>query len=477
MSVTITNKTASIELYSGAVLIRSMDKDSLVIKRVSDLRISFIQNNGVATLINYSDITAPASADIDALMVILAGYQSIEAGAVTIQDDSGNPINAVPNADGNFHLRSSIIQSIITSAGNTTTDNLTTGATFTGTAEATFGINGIQIYHNADQNCTIYLDQGIDGTTYDVVDYWAVEADEAFTTTVTSVAPYFRIRVTNTSGSSTTSLVTAAGMTPIINPLPRALSSTGRLKVETEDSFQEIPAGRIRGHSAVNKFGENSNIAQDTQEDIWDGGGDYVFPTTASITHLRSAVNSAITRNVVCEVQGLDTNYALVVQNVTTDVTNSTTEVALGTALRRVFRIKILDANVMDEDIWVGATGVSAATAKAIVMEGNNQTLMAIYTVPAGKTAYMTNFYASVTEATGKEPKGANIRLWAADRNNGYAFQLKHSVGIQKGASGVEHKYMPYNKFTEKTDIKISGNPFNEAGWISAGFDLILVDN
>ena len=233
MSITITNTTSTIEIYSGSDLIRSMDKDSLVIKKVSDLRISFIQNNGVATLINYDDITAPASADIDALMVILAGYQNASTKPVTIQDSSGNSINAVTNAEGNYHLRVSAIQSIITSTGNSTTDNLTAGSTFEGTAEETYGISAIQTYLFCDQNCTFYVDQGVDGTNWDIIDEITCLANNAITRIIYSVAPYFRIRITNNGSSTTSILRAAAGMTPIITPLPRALTDDQRLKVET----------------------------------------------------------------------------------------------------------------------------------------------------------------------------------------------------------------------------------------------------
>ena len=79
-----------------------------------------------------------------------------------IIDDSNNPIDSHQDADGGYHLGASIIQSIITSTKNSTTTNLASGATFTGTADETFGINGIQVFHASDQDCTIYIDQSID---------------------------------------------------------------------------------------------------------------------------------------------------------------------------------------------------------------------------------------------------------------------------------------------------------------------------
>ena len=152
---------------------------------------------------------------------------------VTLFDSIGNEFLSEQNAEGDYHIGSAIIQKILSSTNNTTTTNLASGATFTGTADETFGINGIQVYHFADQDCTIYIDQSLDGTNWDITDSFECLANNACTRTFTSVAPYYRARVTNDGASTTTVIRFATGMTPIINPLPRALSDDGRLSVET----------------------------------------------------------------------------------------------------------------------------------------------------------------------------------------------------------------------------------------------------
>ena len=153
-----------------------------------------------------------------------------------IVDASGNVITSSADADGAYYLGTAVIQNIITSTGSSTTTNLASGATFTGTAEETFGINGIQVFHAADQNCTIYIDQSIDNTfpaTSTITDSFPCLADTPCSRTFTSVSPYYRMRVKNNGASTTTSLSTFTGMTPIINPLPRALTEDGRLMGES----------------------------------------------------------------------------------------------------------------------------------------------------------------------------------------------------------------------------------------------------
>lgn len=239
-------------------------------------------------------------------------------------------------------------------------------------------------------------------------------------------------------------------------------------------------AGTIAGVSVINKFGRASAITTGNTWEVWDGNVAYVFPTTASITHIRQATDQVGTDGgATIEVQGLDENWNLVVQNADLDAADTSAEVALTTPLIRVFRMKVLENITLAADVWVGATGVAAATAKAIISTGNNQTLMAIYTVPNGKTAYMTNYYASVNPGGGA-PTTFYARLWARDNVNNYARQLKHHQGISADVDAygmMQHFFSPYYKFTQKTDIIITGSPTGASVDVSAGFDLILVDN
>ena len=243
------------------------------------------------------------------------------------------------------------------------------------------------------------------------------------------------------------------------------------------DIFLSIPSGRVPYASSVNKFGANSAVGDGTEEYVWDGGGTYTFPTTATITHVRSAVDSAATQGLVIELQGLDANWNLNIQNATLDGTNSTTEVVLTTALIRIFRIKVTAGTVADQNIWVGATGMAAATSKAIVQAGNNQTLMTIYTVPANKTAYMTNYYYDYVRDAVKDPDSILFKLWVQDNNSGYEPQLKHQKGVPKQASPPPHHFKPYFKISQKSDIYITATPDGADAYCHAGFDLILLDN
>lgn len=250
--------------------------------------------------------------------------------------------------------------------------------------------------------------------------------------------------------------------------------------IYTADSMLEIARGNVTGMSCVNKFGENPLILAGATEDVWDGGGTYTFETTAAITHIRSAVNSAITRGMTIEVQGLNATWDLVVQTKALDGADSTTEVSLDTPLIRIFRMKVLANAVADQDIWAGSSDFVVAAARAIIQAGNNQTLMAIYTVPNGYTAYMTSYYCDNVPNATRAPDSVEFKLWAADRANSYQFQLKNQRAIPIAGDGFQHEFKPYFKITQKTDIKISATVTGGVGDDShphAGFDLILITN
>ena len=244
-----------------------------------------------------------------------------------------------------------------------------------------------------------------------------------------------------------------------------------------EDFALQLSRGEIYNHSTINKFGRNTAVASGSKEEIWDGNVAYIWPTTASITHVRAGVDSAITQGAVVEVQGLDADWNLVTQTKALDGTNSTTEVILGTPLRRVFRMKMLDDTAMDQQVWAGDDDFVVAAASAIIQIGKNQTQMAIYTVPANHTGYIVGYYASHNPLSGSNVTSNDIELWVRDNANSYAPQLKHQQGLADDGR-FQHNFFPYVKVTEKSDIYLTTTPITtQAVSVSGGFDIILVKN
>ena len=223
---------------------------------------------------------------------------------------------------------------------------------------------------------------------------------------------------------------------------------------------------------AVNKFGENPASAGNAWEDLWSLGGTYPFPASALITKVKQSVDQSTMRGQKVRVFGLNNNFDQVTQDVTLDATNTTTAVGI-TPLRRISRMIVLSAIVGTQNIV--ATNTAGDVTYAAIIAGYNQTLMGIWTVPSGYTAYMTNFWVDVEQITTARP--AAVRLWVADAGNGHAFAIKCSKFTSKEAGQVKQEYNPFFRIPEKHDIKLSASPDTNAADVHGGFDLLVIKN
>ena len=237
----------------------------------------------------------------------------ITGGKIALVNEAGDYIETGLDAEGDLHLSVGMIQEILSSSKNTTTDNLNAGETFTGDADETFGVNGIQVYLFADQDCTITIEQSIDAINWDVQDSWECLANHACTQTIQSVAPYYRAKLTNNGTSATTALRFATGMTPVINPLPRKLTDDDRLSTESTLTGKEntdrhvwvTPTNALNTVETVRLVGTNfDGTTKDTNfwtETVTNGGtvtqagGEIELDTntTANATTKYSSVRSA----------------------------------------------------------------------------------------------------------------------------------------------------------------------------------------
>jgi len=241
-----------------------------------------------------------------------------------------------------------------------------------------------------------------------------------------------------------------------------------------DDILLAVPAGLITGVSSINKFGSGT-VGGAADETIWDGTSltgitNYTYMADGATLYLSS---DAAGDDQVYEVQGLDATYAAQTVNVTA---NGVTFVELtGTTWSRVFRVKNLGATdnagniyISDDNTDAGGNGIpdTLTNVKAMIGIGNNQTLMAIYTVPTGCTAYITQWAASAGKGDDVE-----VTMWA--RPTGGVFQIKDTHHVYQTDYSKEFK--PYQGFAAKTDIEMKGHIGGGGGEVSAGFDIILV--
>jgi hypothetical protein len=233
----------------------------------------------------------------------------------------------------------------------------------------------------------------------------------------------------------------------------------------------DVAASLISGVSSLNKFGRNVDVDTAAEEDIWSQGGLWVPPTTARVHAITGGAADVATTGTgawTVEIQGLNGSFASTTETVSL---NGATPVNTVNSYLIIHRMIVKTAGTGGKNAAaIVATAATDATVTASIDAGFNQTLMAIYQVAAGKSLYLSSYYASVNSTTAAK---VDIFFWA--KPLGEVWQIKHVQGIDSSGNG--HIYQPFDpplKFAEKTIIRMSCTTSANNTDVSAGFDGIL---
>jgi len=235
--------------------------------------------------------------------------------------------------------------------------------------------------------------------------------------------------------------------------------------------YLEVQQGKIPGYSMVNKFGYNSSIGSGAFETIWETGDDYPWQSTAVTVDVVSDDSNddvAGTGARTLRIQGLDGSYNFAEETVDMDgtVTVTTTQEFL-----RVFRMSVETAGTSGNNVGnISVTYTGGSDVAATITAGNGQTLMTLYTIPAGYTGYLL----SMNISSGKDQE---MEFKFIQRDNSVAnaaFQTKQFLDVRGGQTTVI--FNAINVIPEKSDIYVSGKASSTSS-ASASFDLLLVQD
>lgn len=249
-----------------------------------------------------------------------------------------------------------------------------------------------------------------------------------------------------------------------------SISTDGALNVQ--ERMLAIAEGDVSGHSVLLKFGRNADVDTGGVETIWEGGGAYPFPSTAqSLEAVSSSVDddSAGTGARTITLIGLNASY---VEQTQVIILDGTTPVAITGTWLRVYRCSVTTAGTGAVNAGLITIRISGGgTTLLVIGAGEGQTLMAVYTVPAGYTAYMISYYASAN-ATPTLP-AVDVSLYTMPST--MVINLKHKQALTAGY--FDHKFRAPFKIEEKTDIYLNASSSVNNTDVCGGFDLILVAN
>jgi hypothetical protein len=249
-----------------------------------------------------------------------------------------------------------------------------------------------------------------------------------------------------------------------------------------EPFYLQVAREQIFNHKSIFKFGNNTSVGN-TLETVWAEGGLYSYLTSASVLKVSSsstADTSAGTGARTVQLFGLDTNYDEINETVTL---NGQTAVNTTKEYLRINRMVVRSAGTGGANagvIYAGTgtvtTGVPANVYASVNgITGANQSLMALWTVPAGYTAYILQYDIS-NGTTSNTP--AVCKMVLAIRPYGEVFQSKDVKSLTTGMH-VEETFSIPLKVEEKSDIEVraissSGSVSFD---ISAAFEIIYIKN
>jgi hypothetical protein len=239
-----------------------------------------------------------------------------------------------------------------------------------------------------------------------------------------------------------------------------------------------IANGDVDGYAAIHKFGRNPNVGN-APETIWMHGGKYQYlavdsPSTLYAYSAESEDSASGDAARTITIFGLDNNFNEIEETVTVGGAATTLE------FLRVYRAFVATAGVTTTNegnvlISTGAGGTGTVLADIGTIGsgttfGLGQTQLSLYTIPAGKTGYLTTWNVGCAPMNNK----ATVLLNSRELDGDTPFRTKDIVDLVGGYH--TQNYSTPLRFPEKTDIEVVAAA-DTSTIISSSFDIILVDN
>lgn len=146
---------------------------------------------------------------------------------------------------------------------------------------------------------------------------------------------------------------------------------------------------------------------------------------------------------------------------------------ASATAYNIIFRARIFASDAAGAVGVISATAQTDGTISAQIVNGNNQTLMAVRTCPLDKICYIARWWGAISKKTAAF---SNIHLRAGNLS-GVSYIIQNRTVDSSASSQFNDPFVVPLPVVGGTDLWVEADSdANDVG-IDAGFDLIIVDN
>jgi hypothetical protein len=334
-----------------------------------------------------------------------------------------------------------------------------------------------------DADCTMYFDFSPDG----------VNADSTFPPNGFQVAAgvtelhravkgqrHFRIRIVNGSTAQTyLRLHWTFGKYQQGNLPANAIVSpdADAIVVRSVMPALDMALGRFAGFEAGVKFGRNADV--DAPEDIWNGGGVYTGQpesyTPELIEVFSSDANDTSAGSVARTVRIFGLKTATSTAYESEDITLSgVTGVDSVSTWWRVNRVYVLTAGTGGANAGTITVRAKTTTANvfAVMPIGFNQTTIAAYTIPAGKSLILNHIRGAITKTGGS---AASATLTLRVREVGGVYRAIRVFDLQAGAALDNPEYSS-SLIPAGTDMKFRIDEVSTTNVVcDASFQYVLV--
>ena len=240
-----------------------------------------------------------------------------------------------------------------------------------------------------------------------------------------------------------------------------ASTSFSRAGVQSLPFLVGVGTRQYTDITPLHKFGKNADVGTG-YETVWSVGGLYPYPAAASVMQIASAsANDAAagTGARTVTIYGLDANYAEISETVTL---NGVTSVPTANEYLRINRMRVRSAGSGGANAGAITAKVGATTHAQIDVE-ENQSLMTLWTVPAGYSAYLTKIVVSTS----------SLKVVTVDmdiRPFGEVFQVREPFVLYQQVH--QHTFQIPYLVEEKSDIEIRAKADSTGGVVAASFEL-----
>jgi hypothetical protein len=379
-------------------------------------------------------------------------------------------------------------------ANNTSSTPLLAGATFTGVWTKVSDYGEIKSAYDADVNDSdCFLELSYDGinvnTSLSLPPQLKLNGRFGAIHSLNPSIPYFRVVYTNGATNQGTFNLTTILLVETGNGfVSRATQVIDRYTDVKNQRIVNNPAqdrnfGLINYQEAKRKFGTNEVVGTSFETIAPTLLSTYVFPQTAETLQIRAGGNVnddvAGTGARTLTIEGLNENWLEVIEDLT--LAGASASLTTSNLFYRVNKVSIKEVGTYGSDN-LGDIVIENSTsnqALAVVEAGIGNTRQAVYTVPAGKTAWITEIFPSVGSGDSADVKLSEINF--ADDFTAPFTSIKHyEWGVVEYNGSTPVSLATFLKIPEKNDIiceakKVSGG--GGGARVALDFDFILTEN